>query len=234
MQLAAGIAALTLAYPRASFPEGSVQLYARMLADLAESEVAEAIERLIRRSTFLPTIAEIRTEVIDARLGLPTAEEAWEIVTRGSVKDAPEELRIALESAGGRWSVMHAENPEVVRAQFTKDYASRRNRSIQIASGAVVASNIVSLVTRRPLRALEASAALPESTRIAPRPVMMRLMRRRSGRVLGDPSDPERADAILVLHDGPQAFPDEPEGHVDPLFEEAQRIMDESTALAAV
>lgn len=228
---AAAIAALTMAYPRSEFPQGSVELYVRMLADLDEREVAQAIERLIKRSTFLPSIAEIRLEVSEARLGLPTAEEAWEIATRGRVADAPEELRIALESAGGRWSLIHSESPEIIRAQFTKDYAARRNRAVMVAAGAIAESNVVELLPHREQRMIETAKTLPESTRISPRPVMLRMMRRRAGHELQSPTEQERSDAIRVLNAGPQALPDLG-GDTDPLFEEAQRILDEATAAA--
>lgn len=228
---AAGVAALTMAYPRAEFPQASVELYMRMLADLPDEEVARAIERLIKRSRFLPTIAEIRLEVSDTQLRLPAVEEAWEIALRGNLALAPPELRAAVDSCGGRWSMLHSESPEVVRSQFTKDYAARRDRSILVNAGASVAhENVVEMLPhqqRRELRdARERVGELEESSRIAPRPVMLRLMRRMAGQAIDAPTVGELLDAGRIVKDGPQ--PLEP-GEPDPLYDEAERVLAEAS-----
>ena len=221
MSTAAGIAALSLAFPPSQFSEEKAAFYARMLRDLPEDMTVRAIERIIKRSRFLPSIGEIREEVSEERLGLPTVEEAWDIATRGDLRAAPEEVRQAALACGGRWNIMHSESPEVVRSQFTKDYMARRARSIQTDAGAVAPSNVVDLLPHRLDREIQGARALPETTRIQPRPVMLRMMRRNAGRVLAPPDDPERGDAIRVLAEGEQA---------DPLmWVEAQRILDEAT-----
>lgn len=135
MSAAAAIAALRAAYPRADFPDRSVELYARMLARYDDDELQAAVERLIRRSTFLPSIAEIGRDIAEAKCGLPTPPQAWDIVLSGALRDAPEAVRESARSCGGRWSIVHSEHPETVRAQFVRDYTSRREQAIQEASG---------------------------------------------------------------------------------------------------
>lgn len=134
--IVATVAALAAAYPRQQFPEDTQRMYVRMLSDLDEAAVAQATERLIRRSAFLPSISEIRMEVSEAEVGLPSAAEAWEIAQRGDLLGAPPEVRAAAESAGGRWTLIHSERPETVRAQFVADYESRRRRSLLAHAGA--------------------------------------------------------------------------------------------------
>ena len=69
-QLAASIAVLRLAYPRQDFPDAAVAFYVRQLVDLPPAEVEAAVDRLTKRSTWLPSIAEIRAECAEASCGL--------------------------------------------------------------------------------------------------------------------------------------------------------------------
>jgi hypothetical protein len=133
--LASAIAVLRDAYPRADFPDASVQLYGRMLAAHPGEEVAEAVKRLVLRSTFLPSIAEIVEEIAEARLGLPSAAEALEILEHGSLKEAPAEVRASAKAIGGRYSYATSENPTAIRAQFRRDYEERRAQAIAQAGG---------------------------------------------------------------------------------------------------
>lgn len=133
LALTGAIAVLRDAYPRQDFPEASVLLYTEMLSELDGFAVAAAIRRLVKRSPFLPSIAEINLEVAEAMLGLPNAAQAWSLVSQPHEPGQPELPRIVSESmkaCGGRWSIIHSENPSVLRSQFTADYNARRQTEL--------------------------------------------------------------------------------------------------------
>ena len=138
--VAAAIAVLRDAFPRQDFPDSSVSLYSRMLGDLDGTKVAEAVVRLIRRSTWLPSIAEIRLEVAEGECQLPTAAEAW-LLACVPVEELhgvpPHDLVMeSIKACGGRWNIIHADRPETIRAQFLRDYEERRRSALLESSGA--------------------------------------------------------------------------------------------------
>lgn len=213
--MAASIAVLRDAYPRQDFPDRSVTLYAKALSDLNPALVMAAVERLVRRSTWLPSIAEIRMEVAEALVGLPSGDEAWEAVTSKQAWELPPEVAQTVDDVGGWWAIRTSSRPETMRAQFLSTYERRRAQAVLAAIGAAT--------PRKALTARETVRALPESTRIRPRPCVERMMRRWAGSQVGAPSSEEMHDAILLLKDGPT------EG-LDPLYEEAQRVLDDADA----
>jgi hypothetical protein len=232
MTTAASVAALRDAYPRQDFPDRSVSLYVRMLRDIEGGDLAAAVTRLIRRSPFLPSIAEIRMEVAEARTQLPTAAEAWSMVTQmpnlnERANNLPNVVRQSLDAMGGSWSIRRSERPETLRAQFMRDYEQRRHAKILAVAGA---SARPELVERD--RVAIAATPIPETTSALPRPVWGRWLRRQSFTPYTDgpmpaermppPTDAEKHDAIAVLEAGGWG--------VQPLFDEAQRILDEASA----
>ena len=207
---AAAIAILRDAYPRQPFPDGAVKFYAHKLADLEAAELIAAVDRLTSRSPFLPSVAEIRQEVAEARLSLPVVAEAWEIAERGSLRTAPEPVRRAVEFVGGRWSIRHSENPTTVRAQFRAAYEELRREAILREAGA--------LPERRGLRSLPApDPALEIAERYVPGPVMARAGRELAGIPLEPPTDEEKRDAIRILSYGPSS-------DADPLYMAAELV----------
>lgn len=218
MSLAIAIGALRDAYPTTEFPDRTVALYARMLADMDEAAVTRAVKRLIQGSRFLPKIAEIREAVAEEQLALPTPEEAWDIALRGSLRDAPPEVRAAVEASGGRWRILHSDSLEAVRAQFHRDYTGRRATAIETLAGA----RVPTALPPGDIALGETMRALPETTRFHPRPVIARLTRRMSGRTLAPPTEEEKSDAIRVLGEGPMS-------EEDTLYAEAERIFIEAS-----
>lgn len=216
--LAGAIAVLRDAYPRQEFPAASVRLYARMLDDLDGIQVAEAVRRLVRRSRWLPSIAEIREEVAEAQEGLPSAAEAWSLAVGGTPRaQLPHIVVASIDAMGGRWTMLHADNQTALRAQFTRDYEERRTLAVQAAAGAI-ADTLLDRASER--RLVQAAREIPavDPERIAPRPVWRRVMLRTIGAPLPEPTDADKHDAILVLH----------EGGDDELAVEALRILDEA------
>jgi hypothetical protein len=216
---AAAIAILRAAYPGKGFPDKTVELYGRMLGDLDPGAVTRAVERLIYGSEFLPTIHAIRREVAEEALGLPTPEEAWDIALTGSLLQAAPEVRNAVDAVGGRWALLHSDNPTTVRAQFLKSYGERRRNAVAEFTGAKtplglpLASESMGPTMR----------ALPESPSAFAPPVNARWLRRMLGKKLEPPTDAEKQHAIEVLRSGPPEH-----GDPDPVYVEAERIFAEA------
>ena len=217
MSHAFALTRLREAFPREEFPDRTVALYASELEHLPTPAVLHAVEALIRRNRFLPRLSEILTEIAEYELNLPTTEEAWEIANRGSLRAAHPCVRDAAEHVGGRWAILHSDNVPTVRAQFRSAYDRLRARTIdeyRTGHAAELPAGLKPLGTTM--------AALPETTRIRPRPVMLRWMQRMSNSKLNPPSEEEKLDAVQVLREGP------PDGEPDPLYQEAERIFEEA------
>jgi len=217
---ASAIAILRAAYPTKNFPDQTVELYGRLLADLDPAAVTRAVERLIYGSEFLPTIHAIRREVAEETLALPSSEEAWDIATSGGLRLAAPEVKAAAEAVGGRWTILHTDNLPTVRAQFLRSYQERRRNAIEEFTGARVP-------IQRPTASEQLGptmASLPESTFAAAPPVHGRWLRRMTGKRLDPPSEAEKQHAIAILGDGPPLT-----GDPDPLYVEAERIFAEAS-----
>jgi hypothetical protein len=219
---APAIAILRAAFPGREFPNKTIELYGRLLADLDPEAVTRAVERLIMGSEFLPTIHAIRREVAEEKLSLPSPEEAWDIVLRGGIRYAAPEVRDACDAVGGRWTVLHTDQLPTVRAQFLKSYGERRRTAIEEWIGA----RRPELARSGPPLLNEASptmASLPETTSGVYLPVHARFVRRAQGLPLDDPTEAEKAHAIRVLEEGPPEF-----GEPDEVYREAERIFAEA------
>lgn len=89
------VAMLLQAYPQAQFGPASSALYERELADLDESLALAAVQRLVRTSKWLPTVAEVRAAAVDVQQGpRRLGAEAWgdvlEAIRRtGAYRPAP-------------------------------------------------------------------------------------------------------------------------------------------------
>jgi len=210
--VALAVSILRDAYPRADFPDRSAKLYGSMLADLDDVAVAEAVRRLVRRSQWLPTIAEIRMEVAEAKLDLPDAVTAWELVNSGRpVLALPEIVGDALVAVGGKYAIRTSEQPSILRSQFMKDYESRRSLALRRAVGAVAVSPTL--------------AALPVSTAMEPRPLVARMGRSLTVEGVGEPTEAEISDAISILRAGPLTGFDNPAS--DPIYVAAEGLLAE-------
>lgn len=133
--LARAITRLRDAYPGSVFGDRAVVVYAEQLADLDEDDVEAAVIRLVNVSVHLPRISEIRRDVIEKKLALPAADEAWEMVLKNALErggvELPDVARRALKAVGGPWAVRHSENPGTLYAQFRKHYEGIREAEIR-------------------------------------------------------------------------------------------------------
>lgn len=228
------VAFLRAAYPRQDFPDDTVRVYVSMLADMPASEVAYAIERLTKRSTWLPSVAEIRVEVATAMVGLPTPDQAWEIVTsRRSLHAAPE-VRAALDAIGGPSALTFSERPEFIRRAFYEEYRARLDYAIGACNGSVAPVRELTGPERAFGTLAERGQEIEETTSMSSRPVWARWLRRQSWMMppvqdsFPAPTDEEKHDAILVLAQEWES--DDWPITSQALRTEAQRIMDEASA----
>lgn len=140
--LANAIARLQDAFPDQPFGDRSAVVYGEQLGDLDPVLVDEAVRRLVNVSRYMPRISEIRREVFEHTLGLPTPEEAWEMALDWSLAaessraawTLPDEVRRSMKAIGGGWAIRHSDNPETLRAQFRKHYEGVRERAIRDAA----------------------------------------------------------------------------------------------------
>lgn len=221
-EAAAAIAVLRAAYPRQSFPDESVAFYARKLADLPGPELVAAVDRITNRSSFLPSVAEIRLEVAEAVLGLPDVTEAWEIALSGSLRDAPACVRAATEFVGGRYALLRTNRPEVVRAQFREQYTRLRERALLEEAGAVADRALPG--SDRPALPPSPSNGNGELERLPMPAVLLRQLAYERGDELGPPSEAEMRDAISILRVGP--WSGDPTD--DMLYMAAERVLHEA------
>lgn len=204
----------------------TVRVYAEQLRDIDGELVLAAVNRLLNVSVHRPTIADIRREVAEDALGLPTTEEAWAMALDGDV--SVPEVKQARKLVGGRWSIQHSQNQETLHAQFRKSYEGIRAKAIRnaaigprltpetlISARAEVAAGNGDGITSLNGRRVE---QLPESSRIRPRPVMWRLSQRMAGRIVPAPTEADIRDAIDILRDDRQ-------GAEDVLYAEAERVL---------
>lgn len=132
----------------------TARLYARMLADLDADEVVRAIERLIKTSERLPTVAKIRATVVELHHGPARAgADAWGDVRAAMSRhgyvsapgkdfafDDPLVARV-VESMGWR-RLCESDNATADRARFAEVYehlAQQERTAAQAAPGAVSA-----------------------------------------------------------------------------------------------
>lgn len=119
-------------------PKERMKLYVSMLADINPVTLEQAVANLIKRSKFLPSIAEIREECsalsafVNAYEEIPTAQEAWEkvikVVGTYGYDNGKEHLEgITLTAARTIWSSFdprmgHEYNEASCRSQFVRCY----------------------------------------------------------------------------------------------------------------
>lgn len=220
MNHATAIGKLLDAYPREEFAPRTIALYADRLGGIPAPILTRAIDNLVMRCKWRPTVGEIATECAELALGLPSEEQAWEIACRGSLRDAHPAVQKAAAHVGGRWDILHSENPTAMRAQFRDAYRNLRAEAVdEYRTG-----RPRPLPDGSPELASPTMAALPESRYAAAPPVHARWLRRvLHGGDLGPPTEEEKSHAIEVLRDGPPT-----EGDPDPVYIEAERIFMEA------
>ncbi len=123
------------AYPLTPPTEGTRALYVRYLADLDARAAQEAMTEIILDSPTLPMIAEIRRKVIERDVDIPTPLEAWAAIVGprpgGEAVDFHPVVREICNLFGGTYTIRNSDEPTIMRAQFLKAYAERRDEELR-------------------------------------------------------------------------------------------------------
>lgn len=134
------VAMLAASYPRHALTPVNLNAYAVMLEDLAFVDVSEAVKRLVCTSKWFPAIAEIRTEVAEAKCseladpGLAWAE-VLAMVSRCGYNGSPEWSSPAMADAVAAVGWRHIcidENIASSRARFVDAYRASRLRAVDV------------------------------------------------------------------------------------------------------
>lgn len=147
-QAMALVALLKATYPREQFDEDRVSIWVQMLVDLPADAGQRAVGALIRESTWLPSVAEIRRFVVAEQLQLPTQAEAWANVEREVHRhqaacpgphhyydpawDHPVVAKVV--AAMGWGQLLDGSNWTTQRAQFLRLYQEEREAAVRSAN----------------------------------------------------------------------------------------------------
>ena len=126
-------------YPNYCLSSSAVEVYVKLLVDIPGDLLEHAALEHISRSTFFPTIAELRTaafDIIDTVNIIPTDYEAWAVVQaeirRVGYAGQPDFIHIlvakAVEMLGWRYLCL-SENPVADRAHFVQAYQGLRENA---------------------------------------------------------------------------------------------------------
>jgi hypothetical protein len=142
------VALLQGAYPRMTFPPTTLEVYAMGMSDLPYDAAYNAVSRLVQTSKWIPTISEIREQVVEERASLPAPEVAWGEVQRaigrvGSYMTPVfecEEIDRAVRVLGWK-NICLDENVASTRARFVDAYRALREERVKLeATGRYVPS----------------------------------------------------------------------------------------------
>lgn len=134
---------LVAAYPHRETVGQTTRVYEENLIDLDAEPAGRAVQRLIRSSTFLPTIAEIRAAATEVSHGpRKTGAEAWQVVQRAIDKiggyGKPRFQDPIIQGIIERWGwprMCWEGHPESDRARFIEMYdaEARRDRLDEVS-----------------------------------------------------------------------------------------------------
>jgi hypothetical protein len=125
-------------YPSFHLNSSAIEVYVQLLADIPSPALEQAALEHISRSTFFPSIAELRAatfDILEAANPIPTDYEAWaevqaEIRRVGHCSQPKFENPLAsqvVQQLGWRYLCL-SENPVADRAHFVKAYQALAER----------------------------------------------------------------------------------------------------------
>jgi hypothetical protein len=121
---------LFAAYPEVPLREGTEATYVELLGELDAGAADAAIADLLRTSSRLPAIADVRRRLAETELGLPSPLEAYH-----SLFDASAELhpltRYVAEIFGGTYTIRTSDAPAATRRQFLDFYDELRGEAVR-------------------------------------------------------------------------------------------------------
>jgi hypothetical protein len=121
---------LFAAYPDVPLREGTEATYVQFLGELDAEPAEAAIADLVRTSSRLPTIADVRRRLAEAALGLPSPLEAYHSLFEPAVELHPL-TRYVAEIFGGTYNVRTSDAPAATRKQFLDFYDDLRQETVR-------------------------------------------------------------------------------------------------------
>jgi hypothetical protein len=121
---------LFAAYPDVPLRDGTEATYVEFLGELDREPATQAVADLIRTSSRLPTIADVRRRLAEAELGLPSALEAYHSLFEAGPALHPL-TRYVAEIFGGTYNIRTSEAPAATRRQFLDFYDDLRAEAVR-------------------------------------------------------------------------------------------------------
>ena len=122
------------------------QMWNMVLDDVPLEPCKTILADWFKTEDWPPDPAYIRNKVLDTTSGLPTPEEAWQMVQQrikntypgmpAEAWDAPGQVQAAAKDIGGIYLIRQAEKPDAMRQRYEDAYRRRRDsiRSLQVAT----------------------------------------------------------------------------------------------------
>ena len=117
-------------YPAVPLRPGSEDGYVRYLSELDEGQVAAVLPDLLRSSTTMPTVADVRHRIAEVELGLPSPIEAYHSLFEPGSERHPLTKYVA-EIFGGEYTIRTSEVPGATRTQFISFYSELRDEAVR-------------------------------------------------------------------------------------------------------
>jgi hypothetical protein len=121
---------LFAAYPDVPLREGTESTYVEFLGELDAEAAEAAIADLVRTSSRLPTIADVRRRLAEAELGLPSPLEAYHSLFEPGAELHPL-TRYVAEIFGGTYTIRTSDAPAATRRQFLDFYDHLRSEAVR-------------------------------------------------------------------------------------------------------
>jgi hypothetical protein len=121
---------LFAAYPEVALRDGTEATYVEFLGELDAPAAEAAIADLLRTSSRLPTIADVRRRIAETALGLPSPLEAYRSLFEPGAELHPL-TRYAAETFGGTYNIRTSEAPAATRRQFLDFYRDVRDEAVR-------------------------------------------------------------------------------------------------------
>jgi hypothetical protein len=121
------------AFPEVPLREDTEAIYIKFLEELDRDPVRTVVSDLIRSSSRLPTIADIRRRLAEVQLALPSGLEAYHSLFEPRAELHPL-TRYVAEIFGGTYNIRTSDAPAATRKQFLEFYEDLRDEAVRRGS----------------------------------------------------------------------------------------------------
>lgn len=121
---------LFAAYPDVPLRDGTEGTYVEFFGELDQEPATAVVSDLIRTSSRLPTIADVRRRLAEVELGLPSPLEAYHSLFEPGSSLHPL-TRYVAEIFGGTYNIRTSDAPAATRKQFLDFYDDLRKEAVR-------------------------------------------------------------------------------------------------------